>query len=74
MDSEYLKQTKLNYTELSYISRGGTEIGCFFSDNKWTIYLKLEKFDKNSYIFLSSEDITGLYSSILLAKPIMRVD
>ncbi len=68
MDSEYLHSTRTNYTELIFVSRGGLETGCFYSDGKWTIFLKLEKYDKDSYIFLNAEDISSIYSQVILAK------
>lgn len=47
------------YTEVSFKSRSGFEAGCYVSkkDKEWDAYLKLEKYDSNSYIFLDKEDL-----------------
>jgi len=60
-----------NYTEVYYRSRGGFEGGCFTSKGVWSCYLKLEKFDGNSYVWLASEDFTTLYKLLEQAKAIM---
>lgn len=50
-----------NYTEVYYRSRGGFECGCFTSKGAWSCYLKLEKYDGKSYVWLESADLTVVY-------------
>lgn len=57
-----------NYTEVIYRSRGGFEAGCYWKKGKWTTYLKLEKYDSKSYVFLNQKDFTTLYSLLEQAK------
>lgn len=57
-----------NYTEVSYRSRSGYEAGCYYSKGKWSLYMKLEKYDSNSYIFMEKDDITEFINVIQLAK------
>jgi hypothetical protein len=60
--------TASNYTEVSFKSRGGFEAGCFWSKATWSTYLKLEKYDKDSYVFLSKKDFPVLLGLIEQAK------
>lgn len=60
--------TATNYTEVTFKSRGGFEAGCFWSKNNWSTYLKLEKFDSNSYVFLNKEDFPLLLEILEKAK------
>jgi len=46
-----------NYTEVSFVSRGGLSAGCFWGkDKKWSTYIKVEKYDGDSYQFFSKKD------------------
>lgn len=56
------------YTEVFFKSRSGFEAGCYYSDNKWNTYLKLEKYDKDSYAWLSISDFGILLSLLQEAK------
>lgn len=53
-----------NYTEIIYRSRSGFEAGCYWNKNSWSPYLKLEKFDRNSYVYMKSSDIPMLIALI----------
>ncbi len=57
-----------NYTEVYYRSRGGFEGGCFVSKGAWSCYIKLEKYDSKSYVWLESVDLTTLYGLLEQAK------
>jgi len=57
-----------NYTEVSYKSRGGFEAGCYKSRKDWSAYLKLEKYDGKSYVFMNKEDLGQLMSLLRSAK------
>jgi len=54
--------TPKSYTEVIYSTRAGFEIGCYYStsDKDWKGYMKLEKFDSKSSIFLSREELMSL--------------
>ncbi|MGV3599288.1 MAG: hypothetical protein ACO1PI_15605 [Bacteroidota bacterium] len=60
--------TATNYIEVSFKSRGGFEAGCFWSKNTWSTYLKLEKYDSDSYVFLEKDDFTTLLTLLEKAK------
>ena len=57
-----------NYTEVSFKSRGGFDAGCYWSKGNWSTYLKLEKYDKDSYVFLDKEDFQILLKLLEQAK------
>lgn len=60
--------TATNYTEVSFKSRGGFDAGCFWSKGNWSTYLKLEKYDKESYVFLGKNDFPTLLGLLEQAK------
>lgn len=60
--------TATNYTEVSFKSRGGFDAGCFWSKGTWSTYLKLEKYDKDSYVFLGKDDFPTLLGLLEQAK------
>ncbi len=57
-----------NYTEVSFKSRGGFDAGCFWSKESWSTYLKLEKYDGDSYVFLGQDDFPTLLELLEYAK------
>ncbi len=71
MQEKVFPTTPANYTEVYYRSRGGFEGGCFTSKGTWSTYLKLEKFDGKSYVFLNIEDLTTLYTYLEQAKSML---
>ncbi len=55
--SEVLGNSPTNYTEIAFYSRSGFEMGCFWgSKDQWVLYLRLEKKDRTSTIFLKKEE------------------
>lgn len=52
-----LPATPESYTEIVYSSRSGFTAGCYYSDSKWTAFMKLERFDTKSFVSL---DIVAL--------------
>ncbi len=57
-----------SYTEVTFKSRGGFEAGCYWSKENWSTYLKLDKYDKDSYVFLAKEDFSTFLGLLELAK------
>jgi len=57
-----------NDTEVSFKSRSGFEAGCFTSKGAWSCYLKLEKYDSKSYVWIDSSNLTALYALLVIAK------
>ena len=49
-----------NYTEIAFKSRSGFSTGCFSKSNTWSSFLKLEKFDSNSYVWIDNTDLPTL--------------
>jgi hypothetical protein len=68
MQDKVMVTVPTTYTEVYYRSRGGFEAGCFTSKGAWSCYLKLEKFDSKSYVWLESADLTSLYGLLEQAK------
>jgi len=68
IQNKIFPKSALNYTEVSFKSRGGFEAGCFLSKDSWSTYLKLEKHDKDSYVFLEKEDFPTLLKQLEVAK------
>ena len=68
MQDKVMVTVPTTYTEVYYRSRGGFEAGCFTSKGAWSCYLKLEKFDSKSYVWLESADLTTLYALLEQAK------
>lgn len=60
--------TPTDYTEVSFRSRSGFEAGCYSKQDKWFAYMKLERFDSNSYVFIEKEDLTRLLALLEQAK------
>jgi hypothetical protein len=69
LKTRILNSTRDNYTEIVFRSRSGFEAGGYFSDNKWTTFVKLERFDKDSYVFMKPEDFESLFALLQQAKP-----
>ncbi|WP_436488953.1 hypothetical protein [Chitinophaga sp. ARDCPP14] len=55
------------YTEVEYKSRG-LQAGCFYSKKQWSTFLKIERFDEKSYVFMKDGDIIQLLSLLNDAK------
>jgi len=68
MKDKIFPSTSDVYSEVTYRSRGGFEAGCYWSKGKWTTYLKLERYDGKSYVFLDQEDFTTLYDLLAQAQ------
>lgn len=62
------KTTPENYTEVIFRSRGGFEAGAYFAKGKWSYYMKLEKFDSDSYVFMDEVDLKAILATLELAK------
>lgn len=57
-----------NYTEVNFRSRSGFTAGCFSKKDSWTTFMKLERFDSNSYVFMDKDDLSQLLSLLQQAK------
>jgi len=57
-----IPSTRETYTEVTFTSRTGFKAGAFYSvdSNKWRAFLQLEKYDSDSNVFISTEDLTAL--------------
>jgi hypothetical protein len=57
-----------NYTEICFTARGGFQLIMFLSSGKWSIAMKLEKYDSDSYEFLEYSDLDKINNKIWDAK------
>ncbi|MBI9052457.1 MAG: hypothetical protein JEY96_01485 [Bacteroidales bacterium] len=62
-----------NYKEVTFISRSGFQAGCFWSSVKkeWKTYVKLEKYDSDSYVWLKISDFDELLLYLEKAKTML---
>lgn len=72
MQEKVFPETPANYMEISYKSRGGFEAGCYWEKKGWATYLKLEKYDGKSYVFLKKEDFPELLSLLEKSKEMLK--
>ncbi|HCM29909.1 MAG TPA: hypothetical protein DHW83_03690 [Bacteroidales bacterium] len=72
MQEKIFAMTPANYTEVTYRSRGGFEAGCYWSNGDWATYLKLEKYDSKSYVFLKKDDFPALLALLEKAKTMLK--
>ena len=58
------------YTEVTFTSRTGFKAGAYYDvdKSKWVTFVKLEKFDSNSQVFLTTEDFATLLTLVEQAK------
>ncbi len=68
IQEKVLVTTPSTYTEVYYRSRSGFEAGCFTSKGSWSCYLKLERYDSKSYVWINAEELTSLYTILEQAK------
>lgn len=57
-----------NYKEIIFSSRSGLQAGCYWSKNKWTAFIKIEKRDSNSYAFISIEELDEFSNQLTKVK------
>lgn len=72
MQEKVFTSSPTNYTEVTYKSRGGFEAGCYWSKGDWATYLKLEKYDSKSYVFLKKDDFPELLTLLEKVKTLMK--
>ncbi|WP_431244668.1 hypothetical protein ACQ9BO_10580 [Flavobacterium sp. P21] len=68
VQEKILPTTATSYTEVSFRSRSGFEAGRYSKKNSWDFYMKLERYDGKSYVFLDKEDLPKLLSILEQAK------
>lgn len=71
MKDKVFPSTPENYTEVSFRSRGGFEAGCFWSKGDWSTYLKLDRYDSKSYVFLKRDNFPELLTLLDKAKSML---
>jgi hypothetical protein len=68
LKSSVFPSTRDSYSEVVYSSRDGFQAGAYFSKNKWTAFLKLERYDSKSQVTMEPEDFDKLLALIQEAK------
>ncbi|MCO4291866.1 hypothetical protein NF867_03200 [Solitalea sp. MAHUQ-68] len=73
INEKIINTTPGNYTEVKYYSRDGFSAGCYYTSEKkdWVFFLKLEKYDSDSYVWLKQKDIPSLLEILNKAKTTM---
>ena len=54
--------TRNAYTEVSYTSRSGFQVGCYFDAKKvqWKAFVQVDKYSSRSHVFMNNEDLGQL--------------
>lgn len=70
LKSSVFSSTRDVYTEVTFTSRTGFKAGAYYDVDKakWVTFVKLEKFDSNSQVFLTTEDFATLQNLVEQAK------
>ncbi|MFN8291603.1 MAG: hypothetical protein U0U70_15205 [Chitinophagaceae bacterium] len=63
-----LNQPAETYTEYQFTSRDGFQAGAFLSKKQWSYFLKLDKYDSDSNVWLEREDFQKLIDLLGQAK------
>lgn len=67
--AELAPSTSGNYTELQFTSRDGFQAGAYFDKKKsWKYFLKLERYDNESFVLMEKEDFQKLHDLLLEFK------
>lgn len=69
LKSNVLTSQRDSYTEVEFTSRSGFSAGAFYADGKWSAFMKLKKYDSDSYVFIKPEDLDALAGLLQQAKP-----
>jgi hypothetical protein len=65
---EILPSAPENYVEVAFTSRGGFAAGCYYTSGKWTGFMKLERFDGDSFIWFDSSTYGELLAILQQVK------
>jgi hypothetical protein len=57
-----------NYSEVIFTARAGMEAGGYYSDARWKAFIKLEKYDSRSSVFMQPEDLAKLGDMLVKVK------
>jgi hypothetical protein len=67
--SNVLTSTRTSYTEVFFNSRGGFEMGCYYSSGQWTLFMKVSKYERDSMFSLGPDELNTL---ILMIEPVVK--
>lgn len=68
LKTKVFNSTRANYTEVYYTARSGFQAGAFQSEGKWKTFMKLERYDTNSFVSMTTEDFDSLLTTLQAAK------
>lgn len=66
--TKVLNTTPENYTEVIFTSRSGFTFGCFFSEGKWTIFMKFGKFGSDNSVYFPANELDAIVEVLQQAK------
>jgi hypothetical protein len=66
--------TRPTYTEVNFKSKTGFEAGAYYQrdKSKWTAYVQIDKYDRDSMVFLNTDDFVGFLKLIEAANEKMK--
>lgn len=68
LKSNVFTSARDSYTEIVFASRGGFSAGAFYSSGKWRAFMKLEKYDSRSSVFMEPQDFEKFLELFQQAK------
>jgi hypothetical protein len=68
---KYLNTVPSSFIELVYNTRGGTEAGCFYDEDKWVIFMRLDKDDPQSTVEMSPVAMEELKGYVTRVKEVI---
>jgi hypothetical protein len=71
MSDKYLNTIPTSFIELVYNTRGGTEAGCFYDEDKWVIFMRLDKDDSHSTVEMTPVAMEELKGYVTRVKEVI---
>ena len=56
------------FTDLAFRSRGGIEVGAFYANRRWNIYVRIDRFDPKTSVNLDQNELDSLRDLLTQAK------
>lgn len=58
----------VNYTEVIFTSRGDFRVGCYYAENKWSAFIKVDIYDNDTNIWLTTDQLNQFLLIVEEAK------
>jgi hypothetical protein len=61
-----------NFTDLAYRTRGGFAIGALYANRKWSAFLRLDRYEPKTAVYLDESQLDTLRAYLVKAKESIR--